>query len=193
VELVPGLPVCLSFDFNIHPATCVIGQAHGDEPWIWREVWKPFAGGEATRASARGARDLLSAAGWEGPIRIYGDATGKAGKTTGPSDHAVLKDIFPAAAWCIPHENPHVRDRVAAVNARCETMDGQSHMRVDPSCKRLIGDFEQVVFAENGDLDQKTNPDLTHISDACGYWIVKDFPVVKKVVSVGATYSEYWS
>jgi hypothetical protein len=49
---------------------------------------------------------------------------------------------------------------------------------VDTSCRRLIGDFEQVVFAENGELDQKTNKELTHISDACGYWIVRDFPIV---------------
>lgn len=193
VALERSLPVCISFDFNIHPATAVIGQPHGDEPWIWREVWKPFAGGEATQASATACRTLLAQAGWDGPIRIYGDATGQSGKTTGPSDHAVLKSVFPLATWCIPHSNPHARDRVAAVNARCQTMDGRHHFRVDPSCKRLIGDFEQVVFAENGDLDQKTNKDLTHISDACGYWIVREFPVVKPTITVGSMFSERWS
>jgi hypothetical protein len=192
VELERSLPVCISFDFNIHPATAVIGQAHGDEPWIWREVWKPFAGGEATQASASEARRLLTLAGWDGEIRIYGDATGSSGKTTGPSDHAVIKRVFPMATWCIPHANPHARDRVAAVNARCQTMDGKHHFRVDPSCKHLIGDFEQVVFAENGELDQKTNKDLTHISDACGYWVVRDFPVVTPIVPVGRARIERW-
>lgn len=192
VELQSGLPVCVSFDFNVHPATAVIGQAHGDEPWIWREVWKPLAGGEATRASATAARDLLAQVGWTGQIRLYGDATGTSAKTTGPSDHAVLKEVFPSATWCLPHSNPHVRDRVAAVNARFETMDGRSHFRVDPSCKRLIADFEQVIFAENGELDQKTNKELTHISDAAGYWIVRDFPVVKPVVAIGAERIERW-
>jgi hypothetical protein len=192
VELETGLPVCVSFDFNVHPATAIIGQAHGDEPWIWREVWKPFAGGEATRSSARGARELLDRANYHGPIRIYGDATGQSAKTTGPSDHAVLKDVFPGATWCIPNDNPHMRDRVAAVNARCETMDGRSHFRVDPSCKKLIGDLDQVIFAKNGDLDQKTNEELTHISDALGYWIVRDFPIVQRPVTVGAMWAERW-
>jgi hypothetical protein len=35
-------------------------------------------------------------------------------------------------------------------------------------------------------LDQKTNPLLTHMSSAAGYWIVRDFPIVplKQVVGV---------
>jgi hypothetical protein len=186
VTLEPGLPVCISFDFNVHPAVATIGQAHGDEPWFWRQCWVEHAGGEATIAACEQAKGHLSAAGWTGPIRIYGDATGKAAKTTGPSDHAVVRAAFPGAEWRIPHGNPHVKDRIAAVNARCTTSDGQRHIRVDPSCTRLIADFEQVVFDKNGELDQKTNPLLTHMSSAAGYWIVRDFPIVplKQVVGV---------
>jgi hypothetical protein len=185
VELLRGVPVALSFDFNVHPATGTIGQAHGDEPWFWREVWIEHAGGEATRAAAQEAARLLNEARWDGEIRIYGDPSGKSPKTTGPSDHAVLKEVFPRATWCIPNGAPHVKDRVAAVNARCQTMDGQHHLRVDPSCERLIADFQQVTFLSNGDLDKKTNEMLTHISDAAGYWIHREFPVVKPTVSFG--------
>ena len=192
VELCEGMPVCISFDFNVHPATGIAGQAHGDEPWIWREAWVPHAGGEATRASAQVIKAHLDKAGWTGPIHIYGDATGQAPKTTGPSDHAVLKEVFPGAVWHINRTNTHVRDRVAAVNARCETMDGRHHLRVDPSCRRLISDFEQVIFADDGQLDQKTNPELTHISDAAGYWIVRQWPVVPLKQVVGVTKIPDW-
>jgi len=192
VELESGLPVCLSFDFNINPATCVLGQAHGDEPWFWREVFTTHAGGEATRASAMAAKDLLAEAGWNGPVRIYGDATGKARKTTGPSDHAVLRQVFPGAVWCITPSAPHVKDRVAAVNARCQTMDGAIHLRVDPSCVHLIADFEQVVFLDDGELDKKTNPMVTHISDAAGYWVHKDWPVKTVQAAVGRARVERW-
>jgi hypothetical protein len=122
------------------------------------------------------AKAHLDASGWKGELRIHGDATGRSAKTTGPSDHAVLREVFPYATWCIGSENPHVRDRVAAVNTRCQTMDGASHLVVDPQCPKLIGDLEQVTFADNGDLDQKTNPLLTHISDALGYWICWEWP-----------------
>jgi hypothetical protein len=179
VALEPAVPVCVSFDFNIQPATAVIGQQIGTEARIWREIFVLHAGGEATRASAQTAKSLLDQAGWKGAIRLYGDASGTAGKTTGPSDHAVIKQVFPTATWSIPSHNPHPRDRVAAVNARCETMDGGHHLRIDPSCQSLIKDLEQVIFKRNGDLDAGDEGMLTHISDAAGYWIVKDFPVVK--------------
>lgn len=178
VELVPGVPVCVTFDFNVNPCTAVIGQRVGDEARVWREVWISHAGGEATRATAMRCRDLIRESGWVGPIRGYGDPAGKAAKTTGPSDHAVLRDVFPAAAWYIPKAAPHVRDRIEAVNARFRTMDGQTHCVIDPSCDRLIADLEQVVLRDDGELDKKSNAMLTHVSDAFGYWIHQEWPPV---------------
>ena len=176
VALTPVVEVCVSFDFNVEPATCVIGQKLGDDLRVWREVWTAHAGGEATRACARQARALLEQERWTGPVAIYGDPAGTARKTTGPSDHAVVRDVFPRATWRIRSRAPHVRDRVSAVNGRCETMDGTRHASVDPSCRHLIADLEQVTFAANGDLD-KTNPMLTHISDALGYWVLEAWRV----------------
>lgn len=187
VSLVPGIPVALSFDFNVNPATCVIGQARGQEMHVWREVFVTHAGGEATLACARAAKQLLKDGGWHGALRIYGDATGKSAKTTGPSDHQVLRETFPGATWCIPHENPHVRDRYAAVNSRFQTSDGQRHGTVDPSCRHVTADLEQVIFAEDGEADKKSNPLLTHISDALGYWVAKEWPVARKTTG-GAAY-----
>jgi hypothetical protein len=143
-------------------------------------------------AAATAALETLQQAGWRGPIRLYGDPAGKSGKTTGPSDHAVIKAVFPQATWCVKIGAPHVRDRVAAVNARCETMDGLKHLRVDPSCRNLIADLEQVTFLDNGDLDKKTNALLTHVSDALGYWIHAEFPVVKPAITVGSAMMEQW-
>lgn len=180
VQLQSGAWVGISFDFNVQPSTGVIFQRIGDECHVWRELWVAHAGGEATRAAALRAKQLLTDAGWHGPIRLYGDASGQAAKTTGPADHAVLREVFPHASWYIPKSNPHVRDRVAAVNARCETMDGRSHLVIDPACEHLIADMEQVVFADNGELDKKRNPLLTHVSDAFGYAVVQEWPTVTR-------------
>lgn len=186
VHLEPGLPACISFDFNINPATAVICQARHGEVRVWREVFLPHEGGEATRSAARKAREFLREGGWMGQVRIYGDPAGSSGKTTGPSDHAVIKETFSGATWCIPPSHPHVKDRVAAVNARCLTQDGQAHLVVDRSCGHVIADLEQVVFAANGDLDKKTNPLLTHISDALGYYVHREFPLVKPAITLGS-------
>jgi hypothetical protein len=186
----PAVPVCISFDFNLNPATAVIGQRIGNEIRVWREVWVSHAGGEATRAAALAVQAHLNAAQWTGPIYGYGDPAGRAGKTTGPSDHAVLAQVFPRASWRIPKAAPHVRDRIQAVNARCETHDGRQWLTVDPSCEHLISDLEQVVFAESGDLDKRSNPLLTHISDALGYWVHQDFPPVTRG-GVGVGFSSW--
>lgn len=187
VTLVPGIPVSLSFDFNVNPATCIIGQAIGDEVRRWREVFVTHAGGEATRACAMAAKQTIDASGWRGPLRIYGDATGRSAKTTGPSDHAVLRELFPGATWCIGGENPHVRDRYAAVNSRFKTSDGRRHSVIDPSCRHLIADYEQVIFAENGEADKQSNPMLTHISDADGYWVAREWPTARKTTGGAAS------
>jgi hypothetical protein len=100
----------------------------------------------------------------------------------------VIKDVFPYATWRIPTSAPHVRDRVAAVNTRCATMDGRRHMRIDPTCTRLIADLEQVIFKPNGELDQTSTPLLTHISDAFGYWVHSQWPVQKHLVTTGTGY-----
>lgn len=189
VTLEAALPVAISFDFNVNPATCIIGQRRQDECRVWREVFITHAGGEATHASATKARELLHAAGYRGPIRLYGDATGTAMKTTGPSDHAVIKQVFPGATWCLPSSNPHPRDRVAAVNGRACTSDNKRHLTVDPSCVKLIGDLEQVIFDERGELDQKSNPMLTHISDAFGYWVWREWPPFSRTTAGFAHYA----
>ncbi len=189
VQLDPGPPVCLSFDFNVNPSSAVIGQGRQDECRIWREVFVTHAGGEATRAAAMQAKRLLDEAGWRGAIRIYADASGASAKTTGPSDHAAVREIFPGATWCVPRGNPHVRDRYAAVNSRAQTGDGVRHLTVDPFCRHLIADFEQVIYADNGEADKKSNPMLTHVSDAAGYWIVYEWPVVRKTTG-GSAYLE---
>jgi hypothetical protein len=118
-------------------------------------------------------------------VRIYGDATGKSAKTTGPADHAVIREVFPNAVWCIPGHNPHEKDRISAVNACCETMAGTHRLEIDPVNVGLIADLEQVIFGENGELDKKSNPMLTHHSDGLGYWLVRDFPVVSTIRAGG--------
>lgn len=192
VTLERSAPVAVSFDFNINPATAIIAQRVRDDVRVWREVFIRDAGGEATKAAASAVKALLAQADWRGRIRIYGDPAGRAQKTTGPSDHAVLREHFPDATWCIRNAAPHVRDRVAAVNSRCETMAGTHHLQVDPSCVRLTADLEQVTFKDNGELNKTGNPLLTHASDAFGYFVEVEFPARQRGASVGEAWSEHW-
>lgn len=93
--------------------------------------------------------------------KVYPDSTGKNRKTSGKSDHQILRD---AGFSVVDTRNPFVTDRVNNVNRLLR--DGR--IIIDPKCKKLINDLEKVVW-KNDELDQKTDPLLTHISDALGY------------------------
>lgn len=179
VALDTGDPVAVFFDFNVQPASVGIGQVQGDHCCVWRTIQLSHRGGEATRAAALAARRALDDVRHTGKVSIYGDATGRGAKTTGPSDHAIIREVFPGAIWCIPNHNPHERDRVSAVNAICLTADYRRRLIADPSCVELITDLEQVIYAANGELDKRSNPMLTHMSDAFGYWVDYEWPIRK--------------
>ena len=175
VTLERSIPLAVSFDFNVDPATAIIGQRVREEFRVWREVKLTQRGGEATRAAALAVKQLLALAQWNSVVRVYGDPSGKSAKTTGPSDHAVLREYFPNAEWRIRNAQPHIKDRVEAINSRCETIDGRKHLTVDPQCPGLIADLEQVTMTDLLGPTTKQS-DKTHLSDCLAYVCEYEWP-----------------
>lgn len=187
VEVSRSVPMCISFDFNVHPATAVLWQKVGEECRVWREVYILHAGGEATRASAGESKRLLESIAWRGHVRLYADPAGKSLKTTGPSDHQVIKDTFPGASWCTPNDAPHIKDRVDAMNTRLRA-GGKVRLYVDASCQELIADLEQVTMPMLTDPTEKRKaPFRTHVSDALSYGIHWEWPPVRKTTGGAAS------
>jgi hypothetical protein len=68
------------------------------------------------------------------------------------------------------------------VNALLRNHAGQQRLLVDQSCKALIKDLEQVCWKADphgnalADLD-KSDSMRTHVSDALGYLIAREFPM----------------
>jgi hypothetical protein len=51
-----------------------------------------------------------------------------------------------------------------------ESADGEIKLQIDPNCKELIKDFEQVSYQANTTMiDKFSDPKRTHLSDALGY------------------------
>jgi hypothetical protein len=67
-----------------------------------------------------------------------------------------------------------------ALTELCQAAWGERRLLVNPCCKRLIHDLERVSWKGDSNdnllpqLD-KTNPALTHVSDALGYLIETEF------------------
>jgi len=142
----------IGMDFNVMPMTAVIGYRVNDKFYIWDEMF-------LENSDTFKMCDQLKAKKYVGTV--YPDSTGANRKTSGKSDHVILKE----AGFIIQStRNPFVTDRVNNINRLLR--DGK--IIIHPRCKKLINDLEKVTW-KNDELDQKTDKMLTHITDALGY------------------------
>lgn len=192
-------PLCYSMDFNVSPMCSVIGQIHEHSPHI-------FASSPATRSlrilqeiaikdsnipqavdEFKRRAEPYFRRGQTLQVRIYGDAAGNSRSHVGPTDYAVVAKQFQndgrfQVSWHTGTSNPAVRDRVNSVNSLLCAADGSHRLFIDPGCKELIKDLEQVVWKTDmsgntlHDID-KTKADRTHCADATGYLAHKEFPL----------------
>jgi hypothetical protein len=122
-------------------------------------------------------------------IDVYGDATGEQHRTSASrTDWQIVKEFFGRyqdrfhASFHVPGANPPVKDRINCVNAKLRNHAGENRLFVDSRCKHLIKDFEQVSWKSDpygntlADLD-KSDGKRTHVSDAVGYLIAREFPM----------------
>lgn len=130
-----------------------------------------------------------------GQIHVYGDATGGAPSTSQVqgSDWDMVKNSLyghfgsERVIMKVPKGNPSERARINAVNSRLRTGDGNIHLMVDPNkAPMTVQDFEGVRLLEggSGELDKKTDLNLTHLTDAIGYYVQQVFPVRKESFSI---------
>ena len=76
----------------------------------------------------------------------------------------------------VKHVNPLVINRVNSMNNNLS----KGNMIIDPKCKSVIKDLEQVVNKEGTrEIDKTSNKELTHMSDALGYYVHYKYPTVK--------------
>jgi len=171
VDLDPYNAIYWAVDFNVDPMCSVVAQVRGGEYSVLDEI-------VLRRASTEQAceefckRFGLPAAG----LVVYGDASGAAMKTSGSSDYAIIREYFRArsarVSYRVPSANPAVRERVNAVNAKLRNAAGDIRLFVDPKCKELIADLEQVSYLEDStQIDKDRDRRRTHLSDALGYLV----------------------
>lgn len=195
IEYDPSLPLCWALDFNVDPMCSVIAQVEDkatrldmltgtrkqninvlDEICLVDSTTEK-ACAEFMRRTERWAnyRRLV--------VEVYADASGYSRKTSGKTDIEIIRQAFQHDGryhleFRTTKSNPHVRDRVNAVNAALCNSQQERSLFIDPQCKQLRRDLQTVKWKRDisgnatNDLD-KSNPMLTHVSDAAGYLIEK--------------------
>jgi hypothetical protein len=117
-------------------------------------------------------------------VGCYGDAAANARNIqTKKSDYDAIKEYFRSypdykLVWCENSSNPAVKDRVASVNRMLCDAQNRVRVLVDVRCKELRSDFLKVSWEKNAEgyaLDKKTDSRRTHMTDAFGYFIYRDY------------------
>jgi hypothetical protein len=182
------LPLFWSLDFNINPMCSVIGQREGDRVYILDELVLPDSNTVAACEEFLARTAIWVAASYL-PIQlnIYGDATGEGRRSSASrTDWQLTREFFNRyrdrfrVSFRIPSSNPPVKDRVNCINAMLRNQVGMTRLFIDPRCKQLIQDFERVYWKSDPSGNmlseiEKSDPARTHVSDALGYMISKEF------------------
>ncbi|MBV9269077.1 MAG: hypothetical protein JO061_23100 [Acidobacteriaceae bacterium] len=166
----PSKLLMWSLDFNVSPMSSVVLQKCGDKLVVIDEiVLERATTEEACQEFENRYKGHIS------ELEIFGDASGKSAHTTGTSDYNIVSKYlyrsgFRNVRLRVPTKNPAVLSRVQRVNALLTNSLGEVRLEMDPKCKELIKDMEEVLFKpESGVIDKFSDPKRTHTSDALGY------------------------
>jgi len=185
-----SLPLRVSFDFNVAPMACVIGQQtsgpYGPEAHVVDCVTVYDSTVMATCAVI-----VERYPSWPAGMFIYGDATAQ-GRTTvnTKTNYDIIRELLQGIGpitFRVSTSNPSVSARLNAVNVLLKNAADRRRLfiaKTEPAreCRTrpLVLSLQQTVKKTGtDDLEKKAGETVTHHGDALGYWIAKDFPITR--------------
>lgn len=158
----------VGLDFNVNPLCGVYANVVDDKLYIFGELYQEDSN------TFKASKELLQTFP-ERLVNIVCDETGNRRKTSSPNtDHEILRR---AGLNVLNFKNPAIKDRDNNVNRLFE----QNRIVIDPSCKVLIRNLEQLVYDNQDDM-------LGHITDALAYVAWHIFPLRKPKKPVQVKY-----
>ena len=172
------LPLILCFDFNREPGVAAIGQLKGDVTHFFDEVYIPTA--STTPMVCKVILDKYES--HKGRFRIFGDASGgaKGSDSVRGSNWDLVRECFKnkETSFNLKRKNPPQVRRINAMNSRLKNAKGEHRLLVDPKCRYIRRDFEGVSLLPGTNELDKTEPLLTHMTDAIGYMVEYLYPTI---------------
>lgn len=174
VKYNPNLPIHIGMDFNLFPITCTLlhySENSNPKVQVFDEIELHYGGGNEILTET-----LINEIKRKYPNKryiAYPDPAGKSKSTSSlHSDHDLLRRasfelrVKPAA--------PRITDSVNAVNKAFE-----KDIIIDPKCKGLITDLEQVTNLPNSRQINKKDSNRTHFTDGFRYFVDYCMPIIK--------------
>jgi hypothetical protein len=177
VEPDPLVPLRWALDFNVDPMSSVVAQISKQEVCVLDEIVLSRA---TTQQACQEFLNRFPA--HPAGLVVYGDASGDNMKSTGSTDFQIIRESLRNSSYgyvnlSVPKANPSVHERVSLVNAKLCSASGHATLWVHPKCKELIKDFEEVCYKPGSKvIDKEADSKRTHLSDALGYLIFREFP-----------------
>ena len=172
MKLEADQPIRWTLDFNVDPMSSVVAQIIGGKVQVLDEIVLKRA------TTVQACEEFLKRYGSHSAgVTVYGDASGQRMQTSGATDYQMVGDFMrqrrvQGFRMEIGTSNPLVAERVNLVNAKLRNASGDVVLMIDPKCKELIKDFEQVSYKPDSSVvDKDRDPARTHLSDALGYLI----------------------
>ena len=172
----PDVPLLVASDFNVNPMCWTLCHRNGHTIEVFDEIFE-------RDANTRGTLDILYGKykNHKGGFQFYGDATGKARKTSAVStDYQQIREDsrFQALGRTVHYlsSNPAKADRFAVTNNRLCAGDGTRLLFIDGSCTHLISDL-QIRSFKPGSREPADSGDVGHASDSIGYLLCRLFPL----------------
>lgn len=194
VPYLEGIPVHISFDFNVVPyITMTVWQVQRKDNILWLRQIDEFCMKSPLNKTEKLCQEFERhySAKLRNGLFYYGDATGKNQDTRGLNDYQIVEHSLRMHlnnfSKKVPYRNPSVSARRQFIN---NILDEKYNVRIiiDRKCRETIRDFEFVKEDATGHkLKEKVKDELTgqsyealgHTSDANDYFftnceIVKD-------------------
>lgn len=172
----------IGIDFNVNPMSAIVGIKSSDQLFLIDEIIIPNS--NTTELSAEIKRRYP-----KHKIRVYPDPSGRARKTSaagGVTDFAILEQNgFIVIA---PKAHPPVADRINEVQAMLQNAAGDRRLFVSRKCTNMIKSLEGLVYKEKTGAPDKDSG-LDHITDALGYLVHSEFPILKPISDVKIKFS----
>ena len=172
--VMPGETLYIGMDFNVGKMAAIVHVKRGNTPHAVDEITDGYDTPEVIKTIQE------RFAGHQ--IYVYPDASGKNRKSNSASltDIQQLKDA--GFIIRVDPSNPPVKDRVNSMNSMFCNAHGERRYFVNVQrCPVYTECLEQQVWAPSGEPDKSAGKD--HCNDAGGYFIVKDYPLIRPVAA----------
>ena len=176
VSYISGLPLHISFDFNVNPyISAIIGQIYrrqtpDGKSFYFANIIDEFALANPQNNTERLCEAIIEKYRVElrHGVMIYGDASGRNRTTrSNISDYDIIeyafKDFMSNVSMSVPKANPMIKKRRNFIN---KLLFGSFNIQysVSPNCVKLINDFEVAIEEQDGSKKKQMAKDsVSHV------------------------------